>query len=64
MLFRSRSGSKEFGLERVIEAFEAREFRDAQELCSSVLGAVETFTRNAAPENDVTALALMRAPGA
>ena len=63
-LVESRSGSKEFGLERVIEVLEARGFRDAQELCAAALGAVETFTRNAAPENDVTALALMRAPGA
>lgn len=61
-LVESRRGSKEFGLDRVIEVFQAREFRDAQELCSSVLGVVETFTRNAAPENDVTALALMRFP--
>lgn len=61
-LVESRSGSKEFGLERVIEVLRAREFHDAQELCSSVLEAVETFTRNGKPENDTTALALMRAP--
>ena len=63
-LVESGRGSKEFGLERVIEVFQAREFRDAQEVCGSILGAVETFTRNAAPENDITALALLRAPGA
>ena len=61
-LVESRSGSKELGLERVIQAFQAQEFRDAQEICGSILGAVETFTRNAAPENDITALALLRAP--
>ena len=63
-LVESGRGSKEFGLERVIEVLKARESRDAQELCAAVLGAVETFSRNAAPENDVTALALLRAPGA
>ena len=62
-LVESRRGSKEFGLERVIEVLQAREFRDAQELCSSVLAAVETFTRSGTPENDTTALALMRTPG-
>jgi serine phosphatase RsbU (regulator of sigma subunit) len=61
-LVESRSGSKEFGLERVIETFQAREFHDAKEICSSILKAVEAFTRNAAPENDITALALLRAP--
>lgn len=60
-LVESRAGSKEFGLERVIEVFQARKFYDADELCAAVLGAVETFTRNAGPENDTTALALMRA---
>ncbi len=63
-LVESRSGSKEFGLERVIEALQAREFHDAQEICGAILEAVATFTRNRAPENDITALALLRAPGA
>jgi serine phosphatase RsbU (regulator of sigma subunit) len=63
-LVESGRGSKEFGLERVVEVLRAGEFRDAQELCAALLGAVETFTRNAAPENDTTVLALMRAPGA
>jgi serine phosphatase RsbU (regulator of sigma subunit) len=62
-LVESGRGSKEFGLERVVEVLQTREFRDAQELCAALLGAVETFTRNAAPENDTTMLALMRAPG-
>ncbi|HEV2022791.1 MAG TPA: SpoIIE family protein phosphatase [Terriglobales bacterium] len=62
-LVESREGSEEFGLERVIEAFQAREFHDAREICDSILKAVEAFIRNAAPENDITALALLRAPG-
>lgn len=60
-LVESRSGSKEFGLERVLQVFQAGEFHDAQEICSSILGAVQTFIRNRAPENDMTALALLRA---
>ena len=63
-LVESRSAAKEFGLDRVLQVLEARQFRDAQELCAAVLSAVETFTRGATPENDATALALMRAPGA
>lgn len=59
-LVESRHRSKEFGLERVIEVLGAREYRDAEELCAAVLGAVETFTHNATPENDTTALALTR----
>jgi serine phosphatase RsbU (regulator of sigma subunit) len=62
-LVESRRGSKEFGLERVIEVFQAREFHDAEELCAALLGAVETFTHGATPENDTTALALTRASG-
>jgi sigma-B regulation protein RsbU (phosphoserine phosphatase) len=63
-LVESRSRGKEFGLERVIEVMQAREYRDASELCSSVLTAVETFTHGTNPENDTTALALIRLPGA
>lgn len=63
-LVESGRGSKEFSLERVTEVLQTREFHDAQELCAALLGAVETFTRNAAPENDTTMLALMRAPEA
>lgn len=62
-LVESRAGSKEFGLERVVEVFQAEGYRNAEELCAAVLGAVETFTRGSAPENDTTALALLRAPG-
>ena len=62
-LVESRNGSKEFGLDRVLQVMEAREFRDAQELCAAVLGAVETFTRQAAPENDTTALAQLFTSG-
>jgi serine phosphatase RsbU (regulator of sigma subunit) len=61
-LVESRSGSKEFGLERATQVLQAREFPDAQEICGAILEAVATFTRNAAPENDITALALLRAP--
>ena len=62
-LVESRSGSKEFGLERAMGVLQEREFRDAKELCSAILEAVASFTRNKAPENDVTALALLRASG-
>jgi serine phosphatase RsbU (regulator of sigma subunit) len=61
-LVESRSRRKEFGLERVAEVLRANELRNPQELCASVLGAVETFTRGAEPENDTTALAMMRLP--
>ena len=63
-LVESRSGSKEFGLDRVLEVLQGREFRDAQEICSSTLAAVQAFSRKRAPENDITALALLRAPQA
>jgi serine phosphatase RsbU (regulator of sigma subunit) len=63
-LVESGRGSKEFGLERAVEVLQAGDFRDAQELCAALLAAVETFTRNAAPENDTTVLAIMRPPGA
>ena len=59
-LVESRAGSKEFGLERVLQVFQEREFHDAKEICSSILEAVQTFARKRAPENDITALALLR----
>lgn len=63
-LVEASRGSKEFGLERVQEVLAAQDYRDATELCSAVLSALESFTRNAAPENDTTLLALMRRAGA
>ena len=59
-LVECRAGSKEFGLERVLQVLQEREFHDAKEICSSVLEAVQTFAGKRAPENDITALALMR----
>lgn len=61
-LVESRVRSKEFGLERVTEVLQAREFQHAQQVCTEVLKAVESFTRKATPENDITALALVRSP--
>ena len=55
-----RSFKKEFGLERLQEVVKQAQFTTANELCSIVLGSVESYTRNAEPENDVTTVALMR----
>ena len=61
-LVESRAGSKEFGLERATQVLQGQEFHHAQEICSAILKAVESFSRNGAPENDTTALALLRLP--
>ena len=61
-LVESRSGSKEFGLQRATQVLLGQEFQHAQEICSAILQAVESFSRNGVPENDTTALALLRAP--
>jgi serine phosphatase RsbU (regulator of sigma subunit) len=59
-LIESRSGSKEFGLERLQESLAKLQFSTATELCSGVLTAVQQFSNNAA-QNDITAMALVRA---
>ena len=61
-LVESRSRSKEFGLDRVTQVLQAHEFHHAQEICTEVLKAAETFTRKPTAENDTTALALLRFP--
>lgn len=61
-LVESRKRSKEFGLDRVTQVLQAREFHHAKEICAEVLEAVETFTGKKAAENDTTALALLRFP--
>jgi serine phosphatase RsbU (regulator of sigma subunit) len=67
-LVESRAGSHEFGTERVTEFLASREFQSAQEICSGLLGNVQQFIEKhkslfnkPGPENDVTALALLRA---
>jgi sigma-B regulation protein RsbU (phosphoserine phosphatase) len=52
--------SEEYGLERVKELFEKSHVVGAQGLCTSILNSVAEFTRNAAPRDDRTALALVR----
>jgi len=59
-LVESRAGSREFGLDRLKDSFAKLPFSTATELCSGVLTAVQQFTNNAAPQNDITALALVR----
>lgn len=70
----ARSGSKEFGLERVKVAITSRSFRSAEELCAEILRTVEDFRKSpsywgpqlglsgfgANDVNDMTAVALMR----
>ncbi len=64
-LVEARHKSKEYGLERLSEVFEATSFSDAHDLCTRILQSVEEFTNNGrrppAAENDMTALALVRA---
>lgn len=60
-LVESRAGSREFGLDRLKDSFAKLPFSTATELCSGVLTAVQQFTNNAAPQNDITAIALVRA---
>ena len=55
-----RGFHKEYGFERLEEVVKQAKFTSANELCSLVLGSVESYTRNADPENDVTTVALMR----
>jgi serine phosphatase RsbU (regulator of sigma subunit) len=59
-LVESRSGSTEFGLDRLKDSLAKLPFSTATELCSGVLTAVQQFTNNARPQNDITALALVR----
>jgi serine phosphatase RsbU (regulator of sigma subunit) len=70
-LVESRAGSHEFGTERVQEFITSREFQSAQEICSGLLKNLQQFIearkslfRHPGPENDATALALLRAAAA
>ncbi len=66
-LIESRSGSTEYGTERLGQFLLAREFNSAQEICAGVLGSVQQFVeqrrslfRFSGAENDITTLALVR----
>lgn len=56
----SRNRKHDFGLERLRETVSDATFKNASELCSTVLTAVQQFTENRPGQNDVTTLALMR----
>jgi serine phosphatase RsbU (regulator of sigma subunit) len=53
---------EEFGLPRVGAALRNAGFIGAQDVCRSILDDVQRFTRSQPIEDDVTALALVRAP--
>ena len=57
----SKCGGEEFGLQRVKQCFERAAASTAEQLCSNILDSVELFTCKPPTENDVTALALIRA---
>jgi len=60
-LIESRHGRKhEFGLERLKETVASASFKNATELCSGVLTAVQEFTHNSPGQNDITTLGLLR----
>ncbi len=61
-LLDARNGGKEFGVERLKETLLARPFSDAAELCGVALEAVRVYVRGNPPQDDMTALALVRAP--
>ncbi len=55
---------EEFGLERVKKQFERASRENAQQIASGILAGVQEFLRMPPTHNDVTALALVRAPSA
>ena len=57
----SKCGGEEFGLERVAQSFQRAAISNAEQLCGNILDSVESFTCKPPSENDVTALALIRA---
>ncbi len=66
-LIESRSGSSEYGTERLREFLLNRDFNSAQEICAGVLASVQqfveqrrSFLRPSGAETDMTALALVR----
>ena len=64
-LVESRHRHKEFGMERLTEIFSTAVFHDAHELCSGILDSVDQFMNSGrkprVAENDITAVALVRA---
>jgi hypothetical protein len=61
-LIDARNGRKEFGIERLKETLLARPFSDAAELCGVALEAVRVYVRGNPPQDDMTTVALVRAP--
>ena len=57
----AKCGGEEYGLERVKECFLRVPASTAEQLCSEVLDSLQRFTCKPPTENDVTALALIRA---
>jgi serine phosphatase RsbU (regulator of sigma subunit) len=55
------SRKREFGLDRVKQHFTSASSQDAHTIATHILGAVAQFAEGA-PQNDVTALALLRRP--
>ena len=51
----------EFGLERVKQSFEGASQENASEIATGILNALQGFLGGPANDNDVTALALVRA---
>lgn len=56
-----RSNGEEFGLARVEAALLQASITSAEQLCGQILDAAEQFTKKPHADNDVTALALLRA---
>ena len=53
---------EEFGLPRVEAALKSASLSDAQDVCRSILDDVQRFVSSETIQNDITALALVRAP--
>jgi serine phosphatase RsbU (regulator of sigma subunit) len=53
---------EEFGLPRVEAALKSADLSGAQDVCRSILDDVQRFVSSEAIQNDITALALVRAP--
>ena len=54
---------EEFGLQRVKQRFQSASRENAREIATVILDGVQQFVRTPPTHNDVTALALVRAPG-
>ena len=64
-LVETTGGAEEFGMERLQKVVQSSKYDAAQDLCGAVLEAVKKFAarkkRSSEPENDITALGLVRA---